>query len=103
MEELGVLLFECHAGLRDDYEVSHPNADRLVDLAQAFGIAGARIMGAGFGGCTLHLVREEGIEEYEAYLEEHFYHPMTGQSGRTWMRRFRPGAGAGIEKIDLNM
>jgi len=103
MAELGVLLLSAMRALRDDYEVSHPNADRLVDLAQASGIAGARIMGAGFGGCTLHAVREEGIEKYEAYLDEQFYHPMTGQSGRTWMRRFRPGAGAGIEKIDLNM
>ncbi|MFG0253175.1 MAG: galactokinase, partial [Phycisphaerales bacterium JB038] len=49
LEGLGALMTRSHASLRDDYEVSHPRLDRLVDAALAAGAAGARLTGAGFG------------------------------------------------------
>jgi galactokinase len=61
-ERLGVLLKESHQSLRDDFEVSTPTVDALVE--QAWGVEGcfgARIMGAGFGGSILALI-ERGRE-----------------------------------------
>jgi galactokinase len=61
-ERLGVLLKESHRSLRDDFEVSTPHVDALVDKAwAAHGCFGARIMGAGFGGSILALI-ERGSE-----------------------------------------
>ncbi|RZK26567.1 MAG: galactokinase, partial [Hymenobacter sp.] len=54
---VGQLLYASHAGLRDDYAVSCPELDKLVALAtDQPGVLGARMMGGGFGGCTLNLV-----------------------------------------------
>lgn len=62
-ERLGSLLKESHQSLRDDFEVSTPNVDALVEKAWAVsGCIGARIMGAGFGGSILALV-ERGREQ----------------------------------------
>jgi galactokinase len=59
---LGELLDASHAGLRDDYEVSHPKVDELVERARAAGALGARIVGAGFGGCIVALCRESAVD-----------------------------------------
>ncbi|RZK52966.1 MAG: galactokinase, partial [Hymenobacter sp.] len=57
MAAVGQLLYASHAGLRDDYAVSCRELDKLVELAQGQpGVLGARMMGGGFGGCTLNLV-----------------------------------------------
>jgi galactokinase len=62
-ERLGTLLKESHQSLRDDFEVSTPNVDALVEKAWAVkGCVGARIMGAGFGGSILALV-QRGCEQ----------------------------------------
>jgi galactokinase len=53
--ELGGLLTESHGSLRDDFEVSWPEADDLVEAALAAGALGARMIGGGFGGCVLVL------------------------------------------------
>jgi galactokinase len=53
LDAFGHWLTASHASLRDDYEVSHPRLDVLVDAALAAGAAGARLTGAGFGGCML--------------------------------------------------
>ena len=63
--ELGRLMQESHQSLRDDYEVSSPELDLLVGLATAQDyVVGARVTGAGFGGCTVNLVRTESIESF---------------------------------------
>jgi galactokinase len=55
-----------HLGLRDDYEVSSPELDLLVEAADAVeGVLGARMMGAGFGGCVLALVEEGAVPAFE--------------------------------------
>jgi galactokinase len=54
-ETLGLLLSESHRSLRDDYEVSTPELDRLVDLANAAGAFGSRLVGGGFGGSIIAL------------------------------------------------
>lgn len=61
----GVRMFASHAGLRDLYEVSCPELDTLVEIAsQCKGVLGARMMGAGFGGCTVNLVDERRMNEF---------------------------------------
>jgi galactokinase len=56
LADVGLLLTGSHASLRDDFEVSWPEADVAVDAANAAGALGARMMGGGFGGCVLALV-----------------------------------------------
>jgi galactokinase len=63
---LGALMQESHLSLRDDYEVSSPELDLLVGLATAQDyVAGARLTGAGFGGCTVNVVRADAIDAFE--------------------------------------
>lgn len=60
---LGELLFASHFSLRDDYEVSCPELDLFVDLAQKIpGCLGARLVGAGFGGSAIALIKEEASD-----------------------------------------
>ena len=69
LENLGRLLKESHASLRDDFEVSTPAVDEIVERAWgAPGCLGARIMGAGFGGSILALVERGSERDFEAAL-----------------------------------
>lgn len=62
-EKLGALLWKSHAGLRDEYEVSCVELDALVEIARGVpGVLGARMLGGGFGGCTINLVRNDAID-----------------------------------------
>jgi len=64
LAELGRKMYASHRGLSRDYEVSCPELDFLVDqVKNNRGVLGARMMGGGFGGCTLNIVREEELEE----------------------------------------
>lgn len=75
---VGELLKEGHASMRDDYEASGPHLDAIVDAAiHAEGCYGARMTGAGFGGCAIALVKEEAIEPFCAYVEK-TYQDKTG-------------------------
>jgi galactokinase len=63
--DMGRLLMESHQSLRDDFEVSTPNIDALVQRADSIdGCYGARIMGAGFGGSMLALVDRDQTEKF---------------------------------------
>ena len=66
----GRLMIASHFSLRNDFEVSHPALDRLVEEAiQVEGVLGARLTGAGFGGCTVNLVTETALPDIERQLE----------------------------------
>lgn len=77
IEYLGRLLTETHAGLSTEFEVSCEELDFLVEnTLQQEGVLGARMMGGGFGGCSINLIQEDKVEEVikaisEKYLE-HF-------------------------------
>ena len=81
MLAFGQLLNECHASLRDLYEVSIPELDTMVQVAQSLpGCYGARLTGAGFGGCTVNLVAREQADAFsgalaEGYKTETGFHP----------------------------
>lgn len=65
LDRIGVLFAESHASLRDLYRASSPELDALVDIAsEVTGVVGARLTGAGFGGCTVNLVRTETVDEF---------------------------------------
>jgi galactokinase len=72
-ERFGELMFASHRSLRDDYQVSSEELDGLVELArQASGIIGARLTGAGFGGCTVNVVTAALVEEFLSYVTENY-------------------------------
>jgi galactokinase len=76
---MGRLMYESHDSLRDDYEVSSPELDVLVELARGLpGVLGARMTGGGFGGSTVSLVRREALEDFERALSEG-YERATGK------------------------
>jgi galactokinase len=67
----GELMYESHESLRDDFEVSTPELDLLVELAsRTEGVIGARLTGAGFGGCTVNLVERDAVAGFEAGVVE---------------------------------
>ena len=69
----GKMMYETHTSLRDLYEVSCPELDLLVDLALGFdGCIGARLTGAGFGGCTVNLVEDSKAQAFVEYLSAHY-------------------------------
>ncbi|MHC4787597.1 MAG: galactokinase [Planctomycetota bacterium] len=94
-EQFGGLMNESHESLRDDYEVSCEELDLMVELARRQeGVLGARMVGAGFGGCTVNLVRRERAADVaeavcRAYREEAGIDPEAYQ--------FVAVAGAGVE------
>jgi galactokinase len=66
LKGFGELMRESHLSLRDDYEVSSAELDLMVELAsQAEGVFGARMTGAGFGGCTVNLVRSDSVDSFK--------------------------------------
>ena len=92
-EEFGRLMFASHASLRDDYEVSTPELDTFVRAAQQHGARGARLTGAGFGGCAIALVPEDKTVAFtnaceQAFAERKYEEPA--------FYEFVPAAGAEI-------
>ncbi|MFR9496771.1 MAG: galactokinase [Rikenellaceae bacterium] len=71
-ETVGTNVYATHEGLSKDYEVSCVEIDFLVDIARACGVTGSRIMGGGFGGCTINLVKDELYDAFTATAIEKF-------------------------------
>jgi galactokinase len=73
LNAFGELMYATHEGLSKLYEVSCPELDFLVALARKRPeVAGARVMGGGFGGCTINLVKSEKVDEYLEYIQQHY-------------------------------
>ncbi|XP_066961054.1 N-acetylgalactosamine kinase isoform X1 [Macrobrachium rosenbergii] len=72
VEELGKLMKESHLSTKLLYECSHPKLDKLVDLSEGVTF-GARLTGAGWGGCMVAMVKEEEAEEYKELLVKEYY------------------------------
>ncbi|MFR9669518.1 MAG: galactokinase [Rikenellaceae bacterium] len=66
MERVGKAMYQTHDGLSGDYEVSCEELDFLANVAKECGVTGARMMGGGFGGCTINLVKDEA---YDSFIE----------------------------------
>ena len=99
VEQAGRLMSESHRSLRDDYEVSGPALDAIVEVAMsAPGCLGARMTGGGFAGCAVALV---AVTEVDAFCQEveRRYRPPAEQPAvqRPVLYSVRPGHGASIE------
>lgn len=71
LETFGKLMNASHVSLRDDYEVTGKELDTLVEAAwKQEGVVGSRMTGAGFGGCTVSIVKEEAIDEFIKHVGE---------------------------------
>ena len=91
--ELGRLMSESHVSLRDDFEVSGPGLDAIVEAALAGpGCLGARMTGGGFAGCAVALVETEQIDAFTRCVLEQY--AFDGHSARVWI--CEPSAGAGV-------
>ncbi|HEY3721940.1 MAG TPA: galactokinase [Acidimicrobiia bacterium] len=89
---LGPLLLASHASLRDDYAVSTPELDVLVDLLVDHGAIGARLTGAGFGGCVVAMVQRNHADDCAAKTVA-AYGERTGLEGHAFVVRAVDGAG----------
>jgi galactokinase len=91
---IGRLFAASHASLRDLFEVSSPALDALVEIASGTpGVVAARMTGAGFGGCTINLVRPDAVDDLRAAVESR-YAARTGFVPRVFP--VTPAAGAGL-------
>ena len=71
-DTVGRCMYETHAGLSKDYEVSCVELDFLNDIAKECGVTGSRIMGGGFGGCTINLVKDELLPSFISTAKARF-------------------------------
>ncbi len=72
LETVGAKMYETHDGLSKDYEVSCVELDYLNEIARECGVTGSRIMGGGFGGCTINLVKDDLYDNFIATAKEKF-------------------------------
>ena len=71
-ETVGKKMYETHYGLSKDYEVSCEELDFLNDVAKECGVTGSRIMGGGFGGCTINLVKNDLYDQFIKTVTEKY-------------------------------
>ena len=92
IEEFGFLMKASHESLRDLYEVSCKELDIMVEAAWKLnGICGARMTGAGFGGCTVNLVKADAVESFASSLQE-AYTKTTGINPELYICEAEDGA-----------
>ena len=90
---VGRLLVESHRSLRDDYEVSGPELDAMVEVAMAApGCFGSRLTGAGFGGCTVSFVANEAVNDFTHYVSQ-AYREHTGRQAIVYVTHAADGVG----------
>jgi galactokinase len=93
LNAFGRLMNESHISLRDDYEVSCLELDIMAEAAwKVDGVYGSRMTGAGFGGCTVSLVAEEAIEDFQAQVAAG-YEEATGIAPQIYVCRAEHGVG----------
>lgn len=91
-KQIGKILYECHKSLKDDYEVSCPELDVAVNLGKKIeGIIGSRMIGGGFGGCTINLVKKGTAKHFAGELEE-LYRQELGIKGNAYICNASDGA-----------
>ena len=71
-ETVGQMMYETHYGLSKEYEVSCEELDFLNDIAKEEGVTGSRIMGGGFGGCTINLIADELVDNFKKVVKDKF-------------------------------
>ncbi len=96
LKRFGELMYESHASLRDNYEVTGIELDTLVEEARKIpGVLGSRMTGAGFGGCTVSLVEKEAVDDFIRQLGP-AYTRKTGLKADFYVA----GVGDGVKKLE---
>jgi galactokinase len=91
-QRIGSLLYECHESLKNDYEVSCSELDSAVETGRTIrGIIGSRMIGGGFGGCTINLVKRGTAQHFAGEIEEKF-RKKTGIKGNAYVCSASDGA-----------
>ena len=97
VHQLGQLMVESHASLRDDYEVAGDGQDAIVQVAlDAPGCLGARMTGGGFGGCSVALVVAEHADAFVRDVTERYDHD--GLTAEIWCCEAAPGASVAVTR-----
>jgi galactokinase len=93
LELFGHMMYESHDSLKNDYEVSCIELDAIVNTARKVpGILGARMTGAGFGGCAVVLAEPKGVERFVQRMED-VYHEKFGRKPEIYVCTAEDGAG----------
>lgn len=99
IQKFGDLMKDSHMSLRDLYEVSSRELDILVEIALGIpGVLGARLTGAGFGGCTVNLLKDDAKEIFEREVKEK-YKEATGLETEIWFTH--PAQGGIVESLSI--
>ncbi|KAJ6256696.1 Galactokinase [Drechslerella dactyloides] len=107
LQALGQLMNESQDSCRDLFDCSCPELDQICEIARKAGSVGSRLTGAGWGGCSVHLVPEDRVAAVEAALREEYYRnqvPRVLSSEEAWRETVvvsKPGRGAVVYRSDL--
>lgn len=100
--KVGELMLASHASLRDDYEVSTPELDSLVEIAMGVdGVYGSRMTGGGFGGCTVTLLRTDALPKLLAAIETQY--PLRSGGKIATCFATKPSRGAMVLQQDVGV
>jgi galactokinase len=103
LEQLGDLMNTTQISCRELYDCSCPELDELCDLARAAGAAGSRLTGAGWGGCSVHLVPKDKVEAVKQAWESKYYRKrwpdMSAEKLSQAVVVSRPGSGSVLVKL----
>jgi len=92
-------MYETHQGLSQDYEVSCPELDFLVEQSQNFeAVIGARMMGGGFGGCTLNLIKADAADDFIKNISLAYHKAFNIQ-----LQSYIVNISNGVEKIEKEL
>lgn len=92
LQGFGELMYQTHLGLSKQYEVSCPELDFLAEQAYTYeGVTGTRMMGGGFGGCTINLVEEPAVESFSRFIKEQ-YQQAFGKDPDVYVTQIEDGA-----------
>ncbi|MEI3193651.1 MAG: galactokinase [Lachnospiraceae bacterium] len=99
--EFGRLMNASHVSLRDDYEVTGKELDTLVDTAwKQDGVIGSRMTGAGFGGCTVSIVKEDAVKSFIENVGK-IYEEKIGYKADFYVVEIGDGAGSGSNTVNI--
>ena len=94
--KLGELMNQSHDSCSNLYECSCPELDRLVGVCQSSGALGARLTGAGWGGCVVCLVPSALVSDFMEHVTKGYFHDVPSENVGTSLFATQPGPGAGV-------
>ncbi|PKS06759.1 hypothetical protein jhhlp_006833, partial [Lomentospora prolificans] len=98
-EKLGALLNETQDSCRELYECSCPEIDLICSVARKAGAYGSRLTGAGWGGCTVHLVPADKVDNVKDSLRKEYYEAKGVKEGQDAMVVSKPGSGSSLVRV----